>query len=104
MKHYTETMNDLTSSMAKDICEDEKTHKAISGITATLIGSAAGMATVNPSVGLAVKAGVNGLSRSHSKEVAQVGTELGLMVVVAAGSIVALPVLAVVGIWKAIFD
>jgi len=104
MKHYTETMNDLTSSMAKDICEDEKTHKFISGATSTVIGAVAGMATVNPAVGLAVKAGVSGLSRSHSKEVAEAATTVALSVGVAAASIVALPVLAVVGVWKAIFD
>lgn len=85
---YSE-MADVTSAMAKDICQNEKTEKFISGAASKAVGAVAGAVTASPAVGFVTEATASGLSRSHSKEVAEAATSVALGAAISVASIAA---------------
>ncbi|MCX2495259.1 hypothetical protein OQX63_17345 [Pedobacter sp. PF22-3] len=89
--------------MAKEICKDEKVEKFVSGVAPAIVRKGVTLATGYPAIGDAAGAVTSGLSRSHSKPVAEVVTSVGLDIAICAASVVAAPVIAGVLIWEAFF-
>jgi hypothetical protein len=81
------------SKLSEHICENEKFEKFASGVAPTVAGAVASVVTGNPLVGKAAAAVTGGLSRSESKAVAETVVTTGIIVVSAAVSVVAFPLI-----------
>ena len=94
MSTYSEAAK-LADDIAKDICKDEKAEKFISGAASGIVGATATAATGNPWVGVAAGSATSGLSRSHSKEVAEGVTGVVVAGAIGAASVILAPILLI---------
>lgn len=82
-------MAKLSSDIAKDICENEKVEKFVSGTVPTVVGKIVEVTTDSKTLGAAANATMSGVSKAYGKEVAEATTSVGVTVAIGAASIVA---------------